>query len=89
MEIRFDHVTRTVQPLDRDGDEHFGLAPGTNGTGPEMRRTCTPIPAGYTWRRHDGSHALGVLVSPGAAERAGLGEWRSRWDGPAPVEGES
>lgn len=75
MQLQIDHVTRTVRPLDREGDAHYGLAVGTNGTGPAMRRHAAP--EGYTWRRHDGRPAVGIYL-----QGSGLSlTWRNPWDG--------
>jgi uncharacterized protein YcbX len=70
--VTLDRQNRTVRPADLEGDRFFGLEPGTNGTAAEARRHVAP--AGFTWRRHDGSHALGVLLVPGP----------NRWSNPWP-----
>lgn len=53
---------RRVLSLDRDADRFFGLEPGTNGTGPAMRRAC--VPADFTWLDSSGKPARGVYLQP-------------------------
>lgn len=75
MDPQIDHQTRTVRPLDAEGDEHFGLAIGTNGTGPAMRRKSAP--EGFTWLRHDGRPATGIYLQGSGFSLT----WRNPWDG--------
>lgn len=60
--IYVEHTTRRALALDRDADVFFGLLPGTNGTGPAMRRAC--VPEGYAWLTSDMRPARGVLLVP-------------------------
>ena len=51
-----------VYSLTPEADVLFGLLPGTNGTGPAMRRALAP--EGYTWVTSDGRQARGPLLVP-------------------------
>jgi hypothetical protein len=61
----YDHLTHTIRPLDAEGDRHFGLEPGTNGTAAECRREAVaPRGIGVTWLRHNGRPAVGLTLRP-------------------------
>lgn len=77
MQIMIDHHARTVRPLDREGDRHYGLVVGSNGTAAINRRALVDVPDSYEWRTHSGAHAIGPLLVPGG------GAWVNPWDGVA------
>jgi len=52
-----------IRPAHPNGDDFYGLAPGTNGTAAAMRRTLV-TPEGFAWFRYDGSRPVGLLVVP-------------------------
>lgn len=58
VEIRGD----VVRPRSPDGDQFYGLEPGTNGSGAAMRRRV--VAEGLHWVRHNGSAATGLLLVP-------------------------
>jgi len=60
--IYVEHATRRVLSLEPEGDRFYGLEPGTNGTGPAMRRAV--VPPGYTWLDSSGKPARGVFSVP-------------------------
>lgn len=72
--VEIDPLTMTVRPLHPDGDDHFGLGPCSNGTGPTQRR-LNAAPAHYTWVRFNGSRATGPLYV------AGKNKFRNEWAG--------
>lgn len=61
-QIYVDHAAKQVLSLEEEGDTFFGLLPGTNGTGPAMRRKC--VPDGYVWLTSRCKRALGVYSVP-------------------------
>ena len=60
--IFVDNASRQVLALDSEADTFFGLLPGTNGTGPAMRRKC--VPDDFTWISSDCRRARGVYSVP-------------------------
>lgn len=62
-EVIVDVSTKTVRPVCPEGDLHYGLKVGTNGTGTTMRRVLA-APEGFTWVCSDGRHALGTTLVP-------------------------
>lgn len=72
--VLIDPLTQTARPLHPDGDDHFGLGPCSNGTGPTLRRKLA-APEGYTWLRFNGSRATGPLYV------AGKNKFRNEWAG--------
>lgn len=60
--IYVDRASRQVLSLEPEADRFYGLLPGTNGTGPAMRRAC--VPADFTWLASDMKQARGVLLVP-------------------------
>ena len=63
--LTLDPETRTVRPVYLDGDQIYGLSPGTNGTAPAHRRALASVPEGYTWVRSSGARATGLQSVPG------------------------
>lgn len=64
---------RAVLSLDPEGDRFYGLLPGTNGTGPTMRRAC--VPADYQWLTSEGKPALGPTLVPTADSDLVQNQW--------------
>ena len=60
--IVIEHTSRRVMSLTLEGDRFYGLLPGTNGSGPTMRRAC--VPDGYVWLTSEGDRARGVYLVP-------------------------
>ena len=61
--LLIDDQSQTVRPVQREDDVTYGLLPGTNGTGAEMRRRLS-APVSYTWLTSEGRSALGILYTP-------------------------
>jgi len=78
MNVMIDTTTRTVRPVDLEGDRLFGLELGTNGTAAECRRELV-TPRGHTWLRHNGSQPRGLWLTPPKVE--GNAVWRNPWLG--------
>jgi hypothetical protein len=76
--VFIDHQSKQVLSLEPDGDTFYGLLPGTNGTGPAMRRRCAP--AGYTWfSARDCRPARGVFSVPsGRSDELQTNPWSGR-----------
>ncbi len=77
--VTVDPVTRTVRPLDAQGDDYFGLGIGTNGTAATNRRQLAVIsasvPADYRWVRANGSAATGLNCVPTARSESAPNPW--------------
>jgi hypothetical protein len=76
-----DNESRTIRPANPDGDEFFGLANGTNGTGAIARRDAaerTETATGYTWLRSNGQSATGLQLVPSNKSDA---TWAPLWPG--------
>lgn len=66
--VEFDFDARTIRPLSAEGDEFFGLSPGSNGTAATTRRACVEGP-GFSWVRFNGRPAVGTCyVVPEASD---------------------
>lgn len=76
MQIQVNHEQRTIQPVDTEGDDHYGLRVGSNGTAAQMRRKLVGH-EGYTWLRSNGKPAVGTTLIP-----SGSAAWVNPWDGP-------
>ncbi len=57
-----DTVSRIARAADAEADVFFGLLPGTNGTGPTMRRAH--VPADFRWVTSKGKPASGIYLVP-------------------------
>lgn len=78
-----------VRPESFEGDDAYGLAMGSNGTGPACRRAlvegllygCSPIEwrqSSIEWRQSSGKPATGINLVPASRDPA---EWISPWTG--------
>lgn len=76
------HVDKTITPADREGDDYFGLGPGTNGTAAICRRALVE-PEGYRWVRSSGRPATGPNYIPGNTSQESL---PGPWDGTLTIE---
>ena len=65
---------RQIRPASPEGDSHFGLESGTNGSAAQNRRVLVTPPGSY-WVRHNGKPATGLLLKPGS------GAWSNPWGG--------
>lgn len=81
--VAINHTTRTVQPTHPEGDDYYGLAPGTNGTAAQTRRALAVSSTSitYRWVRYSGAPAVGVTLVP-----SGEDVWQNPWDGPGGEE---
>jgi hypothetical protein len=79
-EVTTDESTRTIRPIEPAGDEFYGLAMGTNGTGATCRRQLIEGKhPGYHWQRHDATRAAGINYVP--PTRRSDADWVNPWDG--------
>lgn len=81
IKVKIDTVTKTIQPLNAEGDAFYGLAVGTNGTATICRRACVE-PQGvvrFVWVRFNGHPAIGVTLVPSGRDTNK--NYRSQWEG--------
>lgn len=57
-----DPLRRTIRPTLPEDEDFFGLAAGSNGTGPECRRRLVEPEGKWTWLRPDGRVAPGPYL---------------------------
>lgn len=58
--VAVDPETRTLRPVDDQGDAFFGLEPGTNGTAAECRRELVSPYRGANWSTSSGRVATSL-----------------------------
>lgn len=76
MDIKIDTERRTIQPATTEGDDHYGLRVGSNGTAAQMRRKLVGH-EGFTWLCSNGKPAVGTTLIPSGSSRT-----VNPWDGP-------
>lgn len=64
----------TIRPATLEGNEHYGLNRGTNGTATKSRRECVQRD-GETWVRHDGTPAISLRLTPPLEPVEGVSPW--------------
>lgn len=69
-----DPPSKTIRPARSEGDDYFGLGPGTNGTAAITRRALVQ-PEGFTWVRFNRTPATGLQLIPGDSSESLANPW--------------